>query len=60
MRKAFDRIRDELHRTYRIAYFPQKKADDGAWHSVEVRLPKRKNLVVLTRLGYNSYPVNTQ
>lgn len=60
MRKAFDRIRDELHRTYRMAYSPQKKADDVAWHSVEVRLAKRKNLVVRTRLGYYSYPGNTQ
>ncbi len=60
MRKAFDRIRDELHRTYRIAYFPQKNAGDGAWHSVEVRLAKRKNLVVRTRLGYYSYPGHTQ
>jgi len=60
MRKAFDRIRDELHRTYRMAYFPQKKADDVAWHSIEVRLAKRKNLVVRTRLGYYSYPGNTQ
>ncbi len=60
MRKAFDRIRDELHRTYRIAYSPQKNAAGGAWHSVEVRLAKRKNLVVRTRLGYYSYPDNTQ
>ncbi len=60
MRKAFDRIRDELHRTYRMAYFPQKKADDVAWHSIEVRLAKRKNLAVRTRLGYYSYPGNTQ
>jgi VWFA-related protein len=60
MRKAFDRIRDELHRTYRIAYSPQKNADEVAWHSVEVRLAKRKNLVVRTRLGYYRYPGNTQ
>ena len=60
MRKAFDRIRDELHRTYRIAYSPQKNADEVAWHSVEVRLAKRKNLVVRTRLGYYRYPSNTQ
>ena len=60
MRKAFDRIRDELHRTYRMAYFPQKKAAAVAWHSIEVRLAKRKNLVVRTRLGYYSYPGNTQ
>jgi Ca-activated chloride channel family protein len=62
MRRAFDRIRDELHRTYRIAYFPPQKSDaDGAWHSIEVRLVKRKNLVVRTRLGYYSYSSgNTQ
>ena len=60
MRKAFDRIRDELHRTYRMAYFPPKKPADGAWHSIDVQLAKRKNLVVRTRLGYYSYPGQAQ
>ncbi len=60
MRKAFDRIRDELHRTYRLAYFPPRKVDHATWHSVEVQLAKRKNLVVRTRLGYYSYPGQTQ
>ncbi len=60
MRQAFDRIRDELHRTYRMAYFPQESHGDDAWRSIEVRLAKRKNLVVRTRLGYYSYSGNTQ
>jgi VWFA-related protein len=56
MRKAFDRIRDELHRQYRLVYFPQDNERQSHWHKIEVRTPKRKNLVVRTRLGYYSYP----
>jgi VWFA-related protein len=60
MRKAFDRIRDELHRQYRMVYFPQNIEAPVGWHTVEVRTPKRKNLVVRTRLGYYVAPEKTK
>ena len=52
MNRAFDRIQDELHRQYRLAYSPQEREDQTDWHEVEVRMTERKNLVVRTRLGY--------
>ena len=52
MSRAFDRIQDELHRQYRVVYFPEDHEDRSNWHEIEVRMSKRKNLVVRTRLGY--------
>lgn len=37
---------------YRIAYTPQNPALDGAWRSIEVRIPQHPDLVVRTRRGY--------
>jgi VWFA-related protein len=59
MSKAFDRIQDELHRQYRMVYFPQKSEGRGSWHDIEVTLTKRSSLVVRTRLGYYSAPDGT-
>lgn len=56
MSKAFDRIQDELHRQYRMVYFPQDPETRGDWHDIEVQMSKRTNLVVRTRLGYYSGP----
>lgn len=54
MSRAFDRIQDELHRQYRMVYFPSDSQKRGDWHQIEVKLAKRRNLVVRTRLGYYS------
>ena len=56
MGTAFDRIRDELHRQYRMAYVPQDIEGERGWRNIEVRMTSRKNLVVRTRLGYHSSP----
>ena len=60
MSTAFDRIRDELHRQYRMAYFPQNIEGERDWRNIEVRMTSRKNLVVRTRLGYYSSPEEAQ
>ena len=52
MRTAFDTISEELHRQYRMGYFPSTSEDVDGWHNIEVRMTSRKNLVVRTRLGY--------
>ena len=52
MRRAFDTISEELHRQYRMAYFPPTSEDVDGWRNIEVRMTKRRNLVVRTRLGY--------
>ena len=60
MSTAFDRIRDELHRQYRMAYFPPNIEGERDWRNIEVRMTSRKNLVVRTRLGYYSSPEEAQ
>ena len=60
MRTAFDTIRDELHRQYRMAYFPPNIEGEQGWRNIEVRMTSRKNLVVRTRLGYDSAPETVQ
>jgi VWFA-related protein len=52
MRTAFDTISDELHRQYRMAYFPANAEEDDRWRNVEVKMRTRTNLVVRTRVGY--------
>ena len=60
MRTAFDAISEELHRQYRIAYFPPTTEGVNGWRSLEVRMTSRKNLVVRTRLGYYRSPETLQ
>ena len=59
MRRAFDTISDELHRQYRLVYSPNVEGEYG-WRNVEVRITKRRNLVVRTRLGYYRSPETVQ
>ena len=56
MSRAFDRIQDELHRQYRMVYFPTESEKRSDWHDIEVRMSKRTHLVVRTRLGYYRGP----
>jgi len=53
MRKVFDRIRDELHSQYRMGYVPQARSEEPAqWREIQVKLTRRKDLAVRSRLGY--------
>ena len=49
--KIFSGISDELHHHYALAYTP-KKAPDGLWLTIEVRLVSRKDAQVRVRKGY--------
>ncbi len=60
LRKAFDSIRDELHRQYRMAYVPDNKEGTAGWRNVQVKMTKRKNVIVRTRLGYYNRPEKEQ
>jgi len=60
MRTAFDTISEELHRQYRIAYFPPTGAGVNGWRNIEVRMANRKNLLVRTRLGYYRSPETSE
>lgn len=55
MQEAFDRIRAELHNLYRMGYVPTSRGGVGAkWREIRVELPRRRDLVVRSRLGYFS------
>ena len=54
--KAFDSIRDELHRQYRMAYLPPNDDGGEGWRNVQVKMTRKKNLTVRTRLGYYNRP----
>ncbi len=49
---SFENIADELRHQYNIAYRPQPMVADGAFHTIEVRVRGRKDLVVHVRRGY--------
>ena len=49
--KIFAGISDELHHHYALAYTP-KKAPDGLWRTIEVRMVGRKDAEVRVRKGY--------
>ena len=49
--KIFSGISDELHHHYALAYTP-KKAPDGSWRTIEVRLVGSKDAQVRVRKGY--------
>ena len=52
MRTAFDTIAEELHRQYRMAYFPPTSEGETEWHDIEVTMTSRRGLDVRTRQGY--------
>jgi Ca-activated chloride channel family protein len=53
MQKAFDRIRAELHHSYRMGYAPAAgAAGAGRWRDIRVELRTRRDLVVRCRRGY--------
>ena len=55
MRKAFDRIRAELHHQYRMGYIPANgEQGPRRWRELQVELTRRKDLVVRYRHGYYS------
>ena len=49
--KIFAGISDELHHHYALGYTP-KKAPDGTWRTIEVRLVTHKDALVRVRKGY--------
>lgn len=54
--ESFDRIQEELHSQYRMAYVPQNATKDGRWRPIEVRIKDKSDLVVRTRTGYYAVP----
>lgn len=52
LNESFDRIQEELHSQYRMAYVPTFVERDGTWRAIEVRIKDQRDLIVRTRTGY--------
>lgn len=52
MKKSFQRIREELHNQYRIAYQPSKSSGVSGWRRIQVRIPSKPRVNVRHRFGY--------
>jgi VWFA-related protein len=52
LEQSFENIANELRHQYDISYRPEPLKTDGLFHTVEVRVKGRKDLVVHVRKGY--------
>jgi Ca-activated chloride channel family protein len=50
--QSFENIANELRHQYNVIYRPEPLRADGLYHSVEIRVKGRKDLVVRARHGY--------
>lgn len=50
--QSFENIANELRRQYNIFYRPEPLKADGLYHSIELKVKDRKDLVVRARKGY--------
>jgi VWFA-related protein len=52
MAQSFENIANELRHQYNLLYRPEPLVTDGQWHTVNLRVKGRKDLVVRARAGY--------
>ena len=52
MAQSFENIASELRHQYNVYYRPEPLKADGLYHSVEIKVKSRKDLVVRARRGY--------
>ncbi len=52
MAQSFENIANELRHQYNILYRPEPLLTDGLWHTVNLRVKGRKDLIVRARAGY--------
>jgi len=52
LNQSFENISNELRHQYNIFYRPEPFKTDGLYHSVEMRVKGRKDLIVRARKGY--------
>jgi VWFA-related protein len=50
--QSFENIANELRHQYNVLYRPEPLKADGLYHSVDIRVKNRKDLVVRARHGY--------
>ncbi len=52
LNQSFENIANELRHQYNLFYRPEPEHDDGLYHTVEIRIKGRKDLLVKARKGY--------
>jgi len=50
--QSFENISNELRHQYNLAYRPEPMKTDGLWHTIDMKVKGRKDLVVRARRGY--------
>ena len=50
--QSFENIANELRHQYNISYRPEPLKTDGLFHTIDVRVRERKNILVNVRRGY--------
>jgi Ca-activated chloride channel homolog len=52
LEQSFENIANEMRNQYSILYRPEPLNTDGQYHSVNVRIPGQRNMVIRARKGY--------
>jgi Ca-activated chloride channel homolog len=52
LNQSFENIANELRHQYNLFYRPEPEHDDGMYHSVDIKVKGRKDLIVRARKGY--------
>jgi hypothetical protein len=50
--QSFENLANELRRQYNVFYWPEPLKTDGLYHTVDLKVKGRKDLVVRCRKGY--------
>ncbi|HZS55463.1 MAG TPA: VWA domain-containing protein [Bryobacteraceae bacterium] len=59
LNQSFENIANELRHQYNLFYRPEPLKNDGLYHSVQIKVKGRKDLVVRARRGYYARRENT-
>ncbi|MBV9308211.1 MAG: VWA domain-containing protein [Acidobacteriaceae bacterium] len=59
LNQSFENIANELRHQYNLFYRPQPLRNDGQYHTVQIKVKNRRDLVVRARKGYYARRENT-
>jgi Ca-activated chloride channel homolog len=59
LNQSFENIANELRHQYNLFYRPQPLRNDGLYHTVQIKVKNRKDLIVRARKGYYARRENT-
>jgi VWFA-related protein len=59
LNQSFENIANELRHQYNLFYRPQPLRNDGQYHTVQIKVKNRKDLIVRARKGYYARRENT-